>query len=123
MIDELCSPEVLQDEEKFLDFVSLMKHAVRLGRAEYGPLSPNTAEGYGAVLADAIKLTSERYEQEEPVTMQTVWLGGSDLILGTTGTGPDSETTARILCALWNQFVAASEDGLAELNAERSEDT
>lgn len=96
----------------------MQEAAVAIGRVEWGSTHALDAEGHAGHTKNSVQITAENFEQEGPQKMHGLYLSGTETVLCHTGTSPNSPTHARIMTALWNNFVDNAEAALEEPSRE-----
>ena len=92
--------------------LEMAKAAVSIGKAEWGSTAEKSAKAHGKDTRNMVDITAENFGQSEPQAMHGLYVAGTETVICHTGTSPNSPTHARIITALWNHFVAQSEEML-----------
>jgi hypothetical protein len=87
----------------------MQQAAVSIGRVEWGSTHALDATGHARQANFSVKTTAEKFDQEGPQEMHGLYLSNTETVLCHTGTSPNSPTHARIMTALWNNFVENAE--------------
>lgn len=92
----------------------MQKAALAIGRVEWGATHELDSQGYADQTKTSVEITADTFGQEGLQRMHGLYLKGTETVLCHTGTSPNSPTHARILTALWNNFVEVAEDAFRE---------
>jgi hypothetical protein len=88
--------------------LEMQKVALAIGPVEWGSTPEHTAGEHAAHVEMSVEITAENFNQDGAQKMHGLYLAGTATVLCHTGTSPGSPTHARIMTALWNQFVDAA---------------
>ena len=83
----------------------MQQAALAVGPVDWGATHEHDSQGHADHTKTSVEITAETFGQEGLVRMSGLYLTGTGTVLCHTGTSPNSATHARILTALWNQFV------------------
>tara|TARA_R110000851_G_scaffold308778_1_gene467886 strand:+ start:22055 stop:22369 length:315 start_codon:yes stop_codon:yes gene_type:complete len=84
---------------------AMQRAALSIGKVEWGGTHELDAKGHAEQTKTSVDITAETFGQSGPQKMSGLYLEGTETVLCHTGTSPNSPTHARILTALWNNFV------------------